>query len=568
MSQVDSTLRELVEAFVNGETTAEQGAELESRLTASPEARDYYLDYMNLHSALRRRFLLPQEPERPIETQPASEAEMPRRGWTGIGLAILASGVVLAGLILAVWPHLSGDGEDRLATVRSVEGEVVRLSSTGQTPAKAGDLLRPGDTLRVEGEDGSAAIEYADGTVIRLQSGSVVRSPVDRAVRLDLLAGAMEVVAGRPASQEAAIFSTQHSRYVARGTHFRLYHDEASSRLEIEQGKVRLERPARGESVEVGAGNVAISAPETPVEIRPLAFGSGELTQTLRAAGQKVTLADDDRTLVTNNWQNGLRVWSLGDKTPRHQYLVDPADAEGLALAKADAQLVMVTRGGKVISWRPGAQEALTIPLAGRNTRSRCLSPEGSVVAESSDGATTVYDIDVSGGTLRERRAFTDPGKAWCLALSRQGELLAGGFWDGTVRVIDTRTGEIRWERRLAHTPTHLDLTADGQRLVVFTQKDGIKQIDLATGEQRTLAEPSAGTVRCLRFDPSGRYVLAGLNDRTARMWSVEDGRQLLVIDAGHSPQGIAWSEEEQVLVTADGDVKLWKCDLMKETIQ
>lgn len=54
--------------------------------------------------------------------------------------------------------------------------------------------------------------------------------------------------------------------------------------------------------------------------------------------------------------------------------------------------------------------------------------------------------------------------------------------------------------------------------------------------------------------------LLPDLNDRTARMWRVKDGRQLLVIEAGHSPQGIAWSEKHQLLVTADGTVKLWKC--------
>ncbi len=102
--------------------------------------------------------------------------------------------------------------------------------------------------------------------------------------------------------------------------------------------------------------------------------------------------------------------------------------------------------------------------------------------------------------------------------------------------------------------------STDGQRLVVATQRDGLLLIDLASGEQKSLWPPGANIVRCLRFSSDGRRVLAGLNDRTARMWRVADGRQLLVIEAGHSPQGIAWSEEKQVLATADGSVKLWQC--------
>jgi WD40 repeat protein len=571
MSRIDLAVRELVEAFVNGEATAEQCADLETRLAASESARDYYLSYLNLHSALRRRFLLPEDPassgEATAEVVESPAASTTDRSWAGAGLAVLVGGTLLAGwLALVYWPG-SPAGDDRSATVRVVEGEVVRFSSSGQAAAKTGDLLRPGETLRVEGEDARAAIEYADGTLIRIQSGSVVRSPVEREVRLDLLAGAMEVEAVRP-MQEASIFATEHSRYVAKDTRFRLYHDEAASRIEIEQGKVRVERPSRGESVEVEAGSMAIAAGETPVEVRPMAFGSSQLAQTLKDGGQKVAFAADDSTLVTSNWETGLKLWTFGKTKPAFEYRRDPEFAEPLVLAGEKSPVMAVTRGGKVVAWQPGEKTAVSLALPGRQTRSRCLSPDGMVVAESGEQGTKVYDIDLAGRSLRERRSFPGPGKTWCLALSKNGDLLAAGYWDGTIRVLDTRSGELRWERRLAHTPTHLDLTRDGGRLVVFTQRDGIKQIDLTAGEQRTLWEPGAGTVRCLRFDPAGQYVLAGLNDRTARMWSVEDGRQLLVIDAGHAPQGIAWSEKEQVLVTADGAVKVWKCDLMQETIQ
>jgi WD40 repeat protein len=128
------------------------------------------------------------------------------------------------------------------------------------------------------------------------------------------------------------------------------------------------------------------------------------------------------------------------------------------------------------------------------------------------------------------------------------------------VNVHAVPSGEVLFTHRLQHTPTHIDISADGQRIVVATQRDGLLLIDLASGEQTALWPPGANVVRCLRFSADGRRVLAGLNDRTARMWSVADGRQLLVVEAGHSPQGIAWSEERQILATADGAVKLWQC--------
>ncbi len=63
MSQAsdDRALRDLIECVVNGKASAEQHAELESQLRASEAARDIYLDYVNLHAALRQRFLAPEE---------------------------------------------------------------------------------------------------------------------------------------------------------------------------------------------------------------------------------------------------------------------------------------------------------------------------------------------------------------------------------------------------------------------------------------------------------------------------------------------------------------------------
>ncbi len=63
MSQAsdDRALRDLIECVVNGEASLEQHAQLESQLLASEAARDRYLDYVNLHAALRQRCLAPEE---------------------------------------------------------------------------------------------------------------------------------------------------------------------------------------------------------------------------------------------------------------------------------------------------------------------------------------------------------------------------------------------------------------------------------------------------------------------------------------------------------------------------
>jgi ferric-dicitrate binding protein FerR (iron transport regulator) len=564
-SHIPPELRELIANVVNGDATPEQAARLESQLLESEAARDFYIDYVNLHATLRRHFFAAQNEvlssEELAQFRQAVAAEcypQPRRIWRR-PLQLTIAAIAAALLIAVVWRAWNPPFANAVATVRSLDGEATLISARQSRLAAVGDALRPGDSLRVSNEAAQAVIEYPDGTQVQLHSGAAVQSPADQKVRLELLSGSMEVDAAKQPADHPLIFATRQSRYVVLGTRFRLYQEENASRLELDEGKVRVERPASGETVEVEAGNIAIATDEqSTVEILPLSTGHAELLHALPRAGQRVEFAGGE-TLVTSNWQSGLHLWRLDDFSLVQQYRFDAGGSDALALTKEN-RVIQVNRNGYVLAWTPGEEEAIKLPLAGEHTRSRALSPDGSAAAVSSQEGTSVYRIAVADRELIEQLHLAPSGKAWCLALTPEGKQLAAGYWDGTVNVHAVPSGELLFTRKLQHTPTHVDISADARRIVVATQRDGLLLMDLASGEQKALWPPGANIVRCLRFSPDGRRVLAGLNDRTARMWSVADGRQLLVIEAGHAPQGIAWSEEKQVLATADGAVKLWQC--------
>ncbi len=566
--RISSDLRELIASVVNGQATDDQVAQLEAYLGNSAAARDFYIEYVNLHCELRRQFLASQEESLNIGTSEqlaafrqavASEFfPRPRRTWLrqiALATTVLATVVVIA----VLWRPEGESFANTVATIRSLDGEATLVNPHSTRIAAVGDALRPGDSLRIGSEAARAVIAYPDGTQIHWHSGAAVQSPADQEVRLELLAGSMEVDAAQQSADHPLIFATKHSRYVVLGTRFRLYHEADASRLELDEGKVRMERPGSGETLEIAAGSVAIAADEqSPVEVWPLSAGRSELLHTLPNGGHKVEFADAGR-MVTSNGQSGLHLWRLEDYALAEHYKPDAGGSDGLALT-SPGTVVQVNRHGYVLAWTPGEEEAIKLTLKGTHTRSRALSPDGLTAVASSEEGTSVYHIDAAGRQLDEQLHLPPSGKAWCLALTPQGKRLAAGFWDGKVDVYAVPGGEVLFTRKLQHTPTHIDLSADGQRLVVATQRDGLLLIDLANGEQKSLWPPGANIVRCLRFSSDGRRVLAGLNDRTARMWRVADGRQLLVIEAGHSPQGIAWSEEKQVLATADGSVKLWQC--------
>ena len=187
--QIDRTLRDLIESVVNGEAAVEVHTQLEQQLLASEAARDFYLEYVNLHSALRRRFLAAADdaldlPAELADFRAAVAADSfplrrsRRRNW--MALAITAAVLLVAATL---WQQSRAHVSQEIATIQSVEGNATLLSAEATHVVKVGDALRSGDTLRVGDEAARVMMEYPDGTQIRLHSGAVVQSPVNRDVR-------------------------------------------------------------------------------------------------------------------------------------------------------------------------------------------------------------------------------------------------------------------------------------------------------------------------------------------------------------------------------------------------
>ena len=105
------------------------------------------------------------------------------------------------------------------------------------------------------------------------------------------------------------------------------------------------------------------------------------------------------------------------------------------------------------------------------------VSPDGAMVATGHGGGVRIWDLRV--GQLRHRIA-TQAGKAYSVAFSRDGSVLAGGCEDGTVTLWNPTTGG---------------------RLITFQGHTGI--------------------VRDVTFSPDGRLLATGSDDGTATIWDV-----------------------------------------------
>ncbi len=215
---------ELIRKYLAGEATEEERKRLRDELQADPSAAGELFAAAELERDLREVLRV---------------ARPRRRLWIAAAAA--------AGLIAASTYALFAGGAD-LPRVELVEG---------MPELAVGERLAAGSDLTTKGR---LVLRYDDGTRVELGAGSVLRElGTDKSMTLQrgsLTADVAKQREGRP-----MVIRTPQGEATIVGTRFRLAVKSGSTRLDVEEGKVRLMRLADRASVDVVSGHFAVAAP-------------------------------------------------------------------------------------------------------------------------------------------------------------------------------------------------------------------------------------------------------------------------------------------------------------------
>jgi len=120
------------------------------------------------------------------------------------------------------------------------------------------------------------------------------------------------------------------------------------------------------------------------------------------------------------------------------------------------------------------------------------------------------------------------------VAFSADGQTLANGTWDKTVKLWDVATGrELRTLSGHSSLVNSVAFSADGKTLASGSSDSTVKLWDVATGrELRTLSGHSE-SVYSVAFSADGKTLTSGSTDKTI-LWEVATGRELRTL-GGHS---------------------------------
>ena len=163
-----------------------------------------------------------------------------------------------------------------IAKVERLEGRVFVVTGAGKVPAEAGHDFLEGQGLETVGEGSRAVLTFPDGTSIALDAGtSVSEVKAKGGKRVTVVRGSLAAVVTHQPRREPMVFTTPQGEAAVRGTLLRITVDLSdskggSTRLEVEEGKVRLKRKIDGNTALVVSGHYAVMAPGISLFTRPL----------------------------------------------------------------------------------------------------------------------------------------------------------------------------------------------------------------------------------------------------------------------------------------------------------
>lgn len=159
-----------------------------------------------------------------------------------------------------------------VATLELVEGEVYSTTPAARSLAKAGDVVGPGCGIETMGKGSRAVLKFSDLTRVEAGPNTDIRQSRSEDLRsrakgasgkhLSMARGVVKAQVSKQPQDSPMLFATPHAEAKVLGTSLRIVvgpGDAGSTRLEVEEGKVRLRNPA-GDAVEVTGGHYAVAA--------------------------------------------------------------------------------------------------------------------------------------------------------------------------------------------------------------------------------------------------------------------------------------------------------------------
>jgi WD40 repeat protein len=286
-----------------------------------------------------------------------------------------------------------------------------------------------------------------------------------------------------------------------------------------------------------------------------------------------VLFSPDGSLLASTSMDKTLKFWNVatwGDAYTLEGYR---GWAFGAVFSPDGRRIITAGFGLVRVSDAQNGQTLTTISVRGGGVRGLALSPDGKVIATSTEFRKDFDLWDVATGQhISTFHGHT--GLVRNVAFTPDGRELASAGEDGTVRMWDVATGRnIRTLHGHAAGVFGVACSPDGCLLASLGWDGRVKIWEITTGHEiRTLdglsQRPSFFFGNSIAFGPDGLRLAVADDDGQVIVWNISDGTKALTL-AGHPGDinGVAYSPDGRRIATAgqDGILKLWDAETGEE---
>ena len=301
-----------------------------------------------------------------------------------------------------------------------------------------------------------------------------------------------------------------------------------------------------------------------------------------------VAFSPNGEYIASGGKDGKVRLWYVEGGKQKGPALDHGVGVSSVAFSPNGQRIVSGGKDGKVRLWdiESGKQKGPALDHV-VGVSSVAFSPNGQrIVSGGEDGSVRLWDIE-SGETisrplryelwwrsLLNMRLFNkyERGAVLSVAFSRDGNYIASGDEDGTVRLWD------------AKRPTQIGVLNDGYKELALSvafswngkyiasgRNDGTVRLwDAKSREAIAPTLDHGESVWSVAFSRDGKYIASGGRDGTVRLWYVEGGKQKgPALDHGEFVWRVAFSPKGEYIASGgqDGKVRLWNVESGKQKV-